>query len=386
MTLLHRYIFRSVLFTSLASVGLFVFILLAGRTLKDIVGLLAAGRLSGQMFVELMLLLIPYMVSYALPLGMLTGLLLVLGRLSAQREIVALKAAGVSIWYIGAPIFALALLGVVLSGAINCYYAPHAKTRYRARLAESVREDPLRYIVPKTFIHDFPGYVIYAGEKSGQTLKDFWIWELDEEKRAVKVLRARSGQFHYDAEGDALVLTLEEGFTELRSETNPDDFQTIRPTISFSEAKIRLPLDKLLVTIRRTQRLSDMDIGQLLKKRSNLALQLERLDAGEDSEVRAGLEAEKMKTQVQLQKNLAMAFSILSLTLIGIPIGIRVSRSETHANIGLALILALTYYFLMIMVGWLDRNPALRPDLLVWLPNILYQSLGVWLLVRANRH
>ena len=200
------------------------------------------------------------------------------------------------------------------------------------------------------------------------------------------MLRARSGQFHYDAEGDALVLTLEEGFTELRSKTNPDDFQTIRPTISFSEAKIRLPLDKLLVTIRRTQRLSDMDIGQLLKKRSNLALQLERLDAGGDSEVRAGLEAEKMKTQVQLQKNLAMAFSILSLTLIGIPIGIRVSRSETHANIGLALILALTYYFLMIMVGWLDRNPALRPDLLVWLPNILYQSLGVWLLIRANRH
>ena len=386
MKLLHRHIFTSVFFTSLATVGLFVFVLLVGNIMKDILGLLAAGKLTGAMFIELVVLLLPYVAAYALPIGMLTGILLVLGRMSSRREIVALKSAGLSIWHIGAPMFALALIGVAVSAVINCYYAPHARTRYRERLAASVREDPLRYIVPETFIHDFPGYVIYAGRKSVRVLEDFWVWELDKEQRAVRVLRARTGRIDYDASRDALILTLEDGFTELRSERNPDDLQTIRPTVSFSEARIRLPLDKILRNVRQSQRPSDMDIQQLLKKRSSLDMELKRLDPEADSELWTQLNAGKMKVQMQLQKNLAMAFSVLSLTLIGIPMGIRVSRKETHANIALALPLALTYYFLMIMVGWLDRNPLLRPDLLIWLPNILFQGLGIWLLLRVNRH
>ena len=87
-----------------------------------------------------------------------------------------------------------------------------------------------------------------------------------------------------------------------------------------------------------------------------------------------------------MQKNFAMAFSVLSLALIGIPLGIRVGRRETYANFGLALILAFVYYFLVIAVSWLDRQPDLRPDLLVWLPNLVFQGVGIWLLAQANRH
>ncbi|MCH9009322.1 MAG: LptF/LptG family permease, partial [Chloroflexi bacterium] len=140
----------------------------------------------------------------------------------------------------------MALIGVVLSLVINNRYAPEAKSRYKNILANLVREDPLRFIVERTFIKDFPGYVLYVGSKKGSELRDFWIWELDDEYRALRVLRAKSGRFDYDEDSDTLILTLKNASAELRSESRPDDLQTIYPTAFFKETRLRLPLDRLL--------------------------------------------------------------------------------------------------------------------------------------------
>jgi lipopolysaccharide export system permease protein len=63
----------------------------------------------------------------------------------------------------------------------------------------------------------------------------------------------------------------------------------------------------------------------------------------------------------------------------------RVSRRETSANLGIAVALALGYYFLTVAVNWLDRQPDLRPDLLLWLPNVALVLLAAWLFSRLER-
>jgi len=67
-----------------------------------------------------------------------------------------------------------------------------------------------------------------------------------------------------------------------------------------------------------------------------------------------------------------------------LPLGIAVSRRETSANLGLAVLLALGYYFLTIMIGWLDQHPEYRPDILLWLPNAIFIGLGYWLFRRMR--
>ena len=79
-----------------------------------------------------------------------------------------------------------------------------------------------------------------------------------------------------------------------------------------------------------------------------------------------------------------MGVSVMSLCLVAIPLAIKVGRRETYANFALALVLALSFYFMMIIVSWLESQPAWRPDLLVWLPNLFFQGLGLFLLARAN--
>src|SRR5437868_711663 len=84
VNLLDRHIFKSVLLTCAGAVGLFAFVLVLGNVVKDLLGPALAGQLDLGTVGRLVLLLIPFVISYALPLGMLTGVLLTLGRLSAD--------------------------------------------------------------------------------------------------------------------------------------------------------------------------------------------------------------------------------------------------------------------------------------------------------------
>jgi lipopolysaccharide export system permease protein len=94
---------------------------------------------------------------------------------------------------------------------------------------------------------------------------------------------------------------------------------------------------------------------------------------------------DRMKVQMVVQDKFSTAFAVFTFALIGVPLGIKVSRRETSANLGLAVILALAYYFLTIVIGWLESHPELRPDLLLWVPNLVYLAGGLWLFLRVDR-
>ena len=384
MRLLHRYLFFSILGTVILSVALFVFVLLAGNVIRDVLSLLASGRLSWGMFLELILLIIPYIVAYALPLGMLTGILIVLGRLSSQQEVTAMKAAGLNLYHLSVPIFAIAFLGMILSVFINNYHSPKAKREYRNTLATVIRDNPVNFLETRTFIDAFPGYVIYVGDREGSELHDFWIWELDEAQRARNFIRANKGRFDYDEQDDAIVLTLLGAVGEKRRDEDLEDLsdQTL-PLLHFNEWSVRLSLEEILGSIGKRKKLSTLTLDELLEVRKEA---LAELNAAHTPQAIEAARTRVVEIQLQIQKNLSMAFSVFSLVLIGIPLGIKVGRKESYANLALALALALVFYLLMIVFTWLEKQPALRPDILIWVPNIIFQGAGLVLLSRANRH
>src|SRR5258708_1156950 len=87
VNLLDRYIFKSVLGTCLGAVMLFTFVLTLGNVIRDLLAHVLAGQLPVMTLVRLVGLWVPAMAIFALPMGLLTGVLLTLGRLSADTRI-----------------------------------------------------------------------------------------------------------------------------------------------------------------------------------------------------------------------------------------------------------------------------------------------------------
>lgn len=378
-TTLDRYIFRNVLFASLAAVGVCAFVLLVGNVVKDLLKAFASEQIDLETFVRLTFMLLPYVVAFALPLGLLTGILLVLGRLSAQQEITAMRAAGWGLGRIGRPIFVLALLGAGLSLWFNCEVSPRARSNFNLIKADAVRVNPLSFIVPREFVRTFPGYVIYVAAKDGTEVRDLSIWNLDAQNRVKGYLRAATGKVVFDEENTQLLITPQRGALEVRDREHPDEFAKEPRLIHFDEwQRIPLPLEQLVGKSTYKRKLS-------IQTFTELGAELARLEADPAARTDRALRQQVAQIRYTRQKQLSVAAGVLAFALIGVPLGIKMQRKETSANLGLAVVLALAYLFFQMIIDWSQRRPELHPELLVWLPCAVFAALGLWLFWRLDR-
>ena len=380
MTLLDRYIFKSVLFACAAAAGLLscMFILVNG--LRDMLGYIIAGQIAWPTVLKLLVLLLPATLPFVLPPGILTGVLLTLGRISADSEVTAMRSAGLSPTRIARPVFFLAALGAAAALYVNFVAMPYGRVQYERELAEALRTKALGFIVPHTFVREFPGCVIYVSEKDGTVVRDCWFWKLDDQRRVTLFIRAQSGRVDFDEANNTLVLTLSHGRLEYRDPKNPEDFSKDVPNVvGESAGPFVFPLDRIFGRKAFHKKEQWMTLGELQAERARLAAQTVAPPQARDHA------RDLMKVQMVLSDKTNSALAVFSFALMAVPLGIKISRRETSANLGVAALLVLGYYFLSVTIGWLDRHPEYRPDLLLWLPNLIFFSLGAWLFNRLDR-
>ena len=218
--------------------------------------------------------------------------------------------------------------------------------------------------------------MFYIEKKSNDWVDHCWLWELDgSQASGVNVfLHSEKGFLRYDEQQNSIVLTLLQGVGE-KYTTHPDGKNEIQ-TIAFDNTLVALPLTNLLRTGTFSKRLGYMTLSELLQRRAPVKYSKADTDGY----------AQKIAINLEIQKSAVMSFAVLSLILIAIPLGIKLSRAETSANIVLAVGLALSFYFIVMAISWLESKPYLRPDMLIWVPNIIFQILSLFLINRALKH
>ncbi len=203
MKTLHRYLLKEVLATLLLTVGVFTAVLLMGNAMKEVLALVVRGQASlagvGQAFV----LLIPFVISFSLPMGLLTAMLLVFGRLSADQELTATRAGGVSLLSLVAPVLLLAVVFSSISAWINLSVAPRCRTAYKELVYDLALSNPAKLLSANTFVTEVPGYVIYIGELEPSADEHHWrmksiLLNRIENGELIQRTRAARGEVNYD--------------------------------------------------------------------------------------------------------------------------------------------------------------------------------------------
>src|SRR5258708_33732903 len=161
---LHKYLTLQVLASSALKVAVFTFVLLLGNARKEILQLLLSGQVRFGIVLEAIGLLIPFVLVFALPIGFITATLLVFGRFSADQELTAARASGISLLSLAPPILLLSLVCCGLSAWINMDLGPRSRVAYKS-LIDQAKNDLANVQLPEDrLIYDFPGYIFHVGK------------------------------------------------------------------------------------------------------------------------------------------------------------------------------------------------------------------------------
>ncbi len=384
---LHKYLIRQVLATLFLTVAVFTFVLLIGDALKEILPMLISGRARLGTILEVTGYLIPFIWVFALPMGFLTATLLVFGRFSADQELTAARASGISLLSLVSPVLLLSIFFCGVSAWINLDIGPRSRVAF-VNLRHKLLAELVNVALPEgRYIRDFPGYIFYTEKNDQGKLENVMIFELENETNVSTTIRAPRGEIEMDATNKQFIVNL----FDARMLT-PQKSGKFVPT---SAAKLRFAFDLNTSTNQIYKpKISDMTFGQLQDELRDLEKNLSLPPAAttNSAELRAQLaEAGRQRNdltepiRVEMNRQVAFSFACFGFALIGIPLGIRVHRRETNIGVAIALVLVLVYYSFMLVGESLSAHPEWSPHLIFWLPNFIFQAVGAVLLWRANR-
>ena len=223
MQLIHNYIYREVVILTLTIIAVLTF-LLVGLELFKVVELILYTDLPLWLTLKFIWLLIPFTLTLTIPTGLLAAVLIVFGRMSSDRELLALKSTGLGLAPIVAPVFIIASLLMVIDFWIIASVNPECRKEYNDMKHEIVTNNPLALFTPEVVLDKIPGWRIYFSRKKGAELDDVILWQLNPAGQIMTSIRAERATIDLDLEHQQLVMTL---FNE-REENYPSDADPLK--------------------------------------------------------------------------------------------------------------------------------------------------------------
>lgn len=371
--LIWRYVFREV--RGPIFLGLMVYVLVfLMNALFELAALAIKKDMRAGVVLRLLVYLLPRVLEMTLPMAVLLGTLVGIGRLSADSEVVALRASGVSYKRLLLPVLTLACLCWGASSLLMLKVEPKAHLKQRRLLNEQLYSADLRReIKPRVFFEEVPGLLLYANQvfQGGTFLEGVFLHQTDPEGRE-QVTLARRGQIDYDRHTGVANFILEGGANHTITPGEPESYQISR----FDRQRfVREPDDSFKMKMSLLSRPSQKNYME--QSLTELQVTAQNALSITDLSIRRRVLG---AVSIYQHERFALPFACIAFALIGLPLGIANRRGGKASGFTLSIAIAIGYWLLYSFGQNLVREGRLSPFIGMWLANGLLSGLGISLL------
>ncbi len=359
MRILDRYIVREVLRHALLGLLIFTFVLFVPKLVR-LMELFVRHSGSGSQIATLFLCILPSVLIFTIPMAVLVGVLLGLGRMSMDSEIIALTALGISRKRILLPVGVLAFLGASLTLLMTIWLAPKSVQTFRTIQSDLITSQSSFLVQPRVF-NEFQHVVLFVNDvlASGTRWNGIFLAESGTESGS-RVTLAESAIVIADPKQGKLELHLNGGYTHEFSRTDPNHYSVT----AFGRSD--WPLDVAGLNDAKQRTLSNPERGVI-------DLWRDRGSSWRDA-------------RVELHQRFAFPVACFVFALVAVPLGAQPRRGGRAAGTLLAVIVIGAYYLLFIMGAGLARQGNVPPWFGMWSANAILALTGLALLPRMERY
>ncbi len=410
MKILKRYILKEHISPFLISLMVVTFVLLIDRII-DLLNLIIEKKLPLQTIAELFGLSMPYMLALSIPMAVLVATILAFGRMSVDREIIAIKSSGINVYSMLGPLLVTAILLTGLMVYFNHWFLPNTNHKLKNLMLKIAYYKPMTIIKENEFT-TFMDYTVFAKGNNDSLLTDVLIYDRSQ-SRFPRTVFAKTGNVLQKDNGNSLQIVLNDGEMHERNEkekgkyqkttfsryvinvrnlgNRTDFFETgyrsdremtypqIVESLKGNKAELKTKQDEVF---RLSQRL---DLAKKQHQSYSTNVEVRRLQSMQQlaSDRETELAEIIRSLQVEYHKKFSLSFAVIIFILVGVPLGLMTRTSGIGMAFSVSSIIFLVYYIALNGGEQLADKGLMPPFMAMWISNIVFLILAI-LLINAS--
>ncbi len=363
MGLLGRSILREIISGSFLGTLLFTFVLFL-RQVNILFEQLVRGSASAPTVGYLLLLILPFALTFTLPLGVLAGVLIALSRMSSDGEITAMRAAGIPSRRVLTPVILFSVFGMLLTAACSLWLTPWSiRETYRV-LNQLAAAQMTAEIQGGVFAEQFPNKTVYVSDViAGPVVqwRNIFIADLTPPEQRKKSTQEMGDAPIITTAREAIAIT-DPGQNRIQLHMKEQQTHSLGKDSKLYYNVRSSPSDQVLEAQRpgetKAQAFRDMDTIPLWKQI-----------------------ATSREGAIEFHRRFSLPPACLLLALLGIPLGVSSRKAGKSAAFVITVFLAFVYWMAQISLIQLAQQGKLSVPLAAWLPNIMFATGAVLLTV-----
>ena len=362
MRIIDRYVLRQLAWPFALGLTVFTFLLIVPELMRYAEDYVAKG-VSLWIVGRLVATLLPYSLALTIPMSVLLALLVGFGRLSADREFVALQACGVSLYRLFRPVALVSVVSCLATAYVYMVLIPVGNQTFREITFSILASSAENEVKPRVFFEGFPGFVVYAREIPPTGGWDGVFIADNRAGEGSSIYIARHGRAVVDRSAKTVEMVLE-GWTQHQVDSS-GEYRVFRG----ENLILNLSPEGMFPSGGVQKGLREMSVPEL---RARIGIMRERGDSPHNE-------------IFELHKRYSIPAACLVFGLIGLALGATNRRDGKLASFVLGIAVIFAYYLLLWFGQSLVRGQLIPSWLAAWLANLVLGTLGVLLFMWRDR-